>query len=227
MESSALSARKRVLGPKHRETIESMDTLAVIYRDKGKLTDAETLEKQALEIATKILGPEHETTRHAQRNLGLTYRKRGELGLAHKALGELLELTEQVRGSAPDFNASCAVGLGETLIAQGQYADAEAVLRRTLNSQLKTMPMAWQTAKTRSLLGEAIMRLQRFKEAEPLVVDGYREMSKTAGSMPPIEKAALKESGDRVIRLFTEWHMEAKVQEWAQTIGASETLSNR
>ena len=140
----------------------------------------------------------------------------------------LLELTERVRGSAPDFNFSCADALGETLMELGKFSEATEVLRRTLDNRVKAMPAAWQTANTRSLLGAALMGLKRFDEAEPLLADGYRGVAKARAMIPPIEKAVLRDCGDRVVRFFSEQQMDEKANGWKRVVleGGTEVGKN-
>jgi Tetratricopeptide repeat len=48
--AKAREIRRRVLGPEHSETLESMNNLAVVYEDQRKYVQAEVLFRQTLEV---------------------------------------------------------------------------------------------------------------------------------------------------------------------------------
>ena len=61
--SQTLEIRRRVLGPEHPDTLNSMNNLASEgYIPQGKYAQAETLLSQALEILRRVSGPERPDT---------------------------------------------------------------------------------------------------------------------------------------------------------------------
>jgi len=226
MERDALAGKRRVLDPEHVETIESMDTLAVIYRSQAKLAEAETLERDALAVATRTLGVDHAITRQAQRNLAIVIGKRGDLNGAHKILSDLLQRIEQIPDVPPDFRASCVAALAKTLIAQGQSAEAESILRKSVDAAKSASPLAWRKAEIRSLLGEALTLQNRFTQAESLVVSAFEDLARSAKSIPPIEKSVVRDCGDRVIQLYAAEGQNDKVQEWTRAVQLAESAAS-
>ncbi len=59
LEEEALAIHKRVLGPEHPQTLNSMHHLALMLHDLGKLEEARKLNEEILVIGKRVLGPEH------------------------------------------------------------------------------------------------------------------------------------------------------------------------
>jgi len=55
LDSQALEIKRRVLGPEHRNTLNSMNNLAIVYWFEGKYAQADTLFSQTLEIQRRVL----------------------------------------------------------------------------------------------------------------------------------------------------------------------------
>ena len=66
-----LKLRKAKLGPEHPDTLQSMNNLAVAYREAGKLDLALPLLEETLKLCRAKLGPEHPDTLISMNNLAL------------------------------------------------------------------------------------------------------------------------------------------------------------
>ena len=55
----ALAIREKAPGPEHPDTAESLNNLALLYRNQGRYGEAEPLYQRALAIKDKALGPDH------------------------------------------------------------------------------------------------------------------------------------------------------------------------
>ena len=75
----ALEGRRRTLGDTHPDTLTSINNLASLLQDQGKLSEAEPLHREAVSGAKKTLGVEHPTTVLFQENLNLLLQKMGEV----------------------------------------------------------------------------------------------------------------------------------------------------
>ena len=53
-----MDIRKKLLGPEHPSTLNSMGNLASTYRYQGKWNEAEQLEAQVMDLSKKLLGPD-------------------------------------------------------------------------------------------------------------------------------------------------------------------------
>ena len=55
--------------PDHKSTLETVNNLGNLYRDQGKLTEAEAMYQRALVGFQKALGPDHTSTLETVNNL--------------------------------------------------------------------------------------------------------------------------------------------------------------
>jgi hypothetical protein len=69
--------RKRVYGLQHLGTLISMDNLASIYMEQGRLKEAEMMFTQVMETSSRLLGQQHPETLTCMGNLALIYKDQG------------------------------------------------------------------------------------------------------------------------------------------------------
>ena len=62
MYQQALAGKEKALGPNHTSTLDTVNNLGVLYRDQGKLAQAEQMYRRALMGFQKSLGLEHPST---------------------------------------------------------------------------------------------------------------------------------------------------------------------
>jgi len=67
----ALAIAEKASGPTHPKVAQSLNNLAVLYRDQGRYADAEPLFGRSLAIREKALGPNHPDVAQSLNNLGL------------------------------------------------------------------------------------------------------------------------------------------------------------
>src|SRR5256885_10434442 len=75
----ALVGKEKALGPDHTSTLATVNNLGNLYRDQGKLAEAEQMYVRALAGREKALGPDHTSTLTTVHNLGNLYRDQGTL----------------------------------------------------------------------------------------------------------------------------------------------------
>jgi hypothetical protein len=92
--------------------------------------------------------------------------------------------------------------LGWVLTDLERPAEAEPLLREAIAIREKALPPGqWRIAYSRMLLGSALLGQKRFREAEPLVVDGYEAMAANKETPPQWTRQALQ----NVVRLYDTW----------------------
>ncbi|MHC5108372.1 MAG: protein kinase domain-containing protein [Planctomycetota bacterium] len=111
---------------------------------------------------------------------------------------ELTKVTQGRVPSSPRQFTGPVVRLARILIAEGRYLDARALLLACRDIERQALsPDDWRTARTRSLLGDALFHLDRPAEAEPLLVAGYHEMN------PPAEWSVYRDRAlERLLAFF-------------------------
>jgi TolA-binding protein len=109
--------------------------------------------------------------------LAIVLLKQNDASEAETLLRDTLEMF--ARSLPPDhqYVASAEHYLGEALLAQNQFSDAEAVLTASMNRWKRTDAPAWRVARSKNALGEALFRQGRSQEAEQILVSTFRELS--------------------------------------------------
>jgi tetratricopeptide (TPR) repeat protein len=158
-----LQVRKTILGLEHPETLTSMNNLAVAYRNAGKLDRALPLFAETLQLHEAKLGPDHPNTWGCMRNLGLCLLRAGKPADAEPVLRQLA-LRQEKR--EPDAWALCHTQsvLGESLLGQKKYGDAEPLLLQGYEGMQRRQALIPVQAR-RAVLADALERLVRFYEA--------------------------------------------------------------
>jgi WD40 repeat protein/serine/threonine protein kinase len=108
--------------------------------------------------------------------------------------------------------------LGQNLLQQRKYADAEPVLRDCLALREKAEPDAWTTFNTRSMLGGSLLGQEKYAEAEPLLLQGYQGMKQRAAQIPPIGQPRLREAVERLVQLYDDWDKPEQAAEWRKKL---------
>jgi tetratricopeptide (TPR) repeat protein len=183
-----------------RQDMLVLDTLALAQRMTGDLLAAIETQKEAIALLAS-----HEFMERAplEKTLAELYKETGDLGA----------LEEWYRGSLAETRAfmpagSFAVGLslnslGQFLLEQARYTEAEPVFREAAEIARMTLPENhWRISHVESTLGRSLIGQGRFEEAEPLVVDAYRNM--LDNQRVPAE--FVREALEQVVWLYTDWH---------------------
>jgi serine/threonine protein kinase/tetratricopeptide (TPR) repeat protein len=182
--NKALDTRRRTLGAAHPDTLESMSNLAAVYRSEGKHEQALALLTTVLEGRRRGLGEEHPATLACMNSMALVYRDQGRYDLAQPMFEKLVELGRKVRGPEHPDTAGYISSLGETLLLQKKYSDAETLLRQALLIQENTGPDAWERYRTEAMLGAALAGQREYREAERLLLAGYRGLNERRSRIP-------------------------------------------
>ncbi|MFQ5413764.1 MAG: tetratricopeptide repeat protein [Phycisphaerae bacterium] len=212
-----LEIKRDLYGDDHPKVAVTLSNLVGLLRDKGDLDGAEPYARQVLAIRRRTLGSSHPDLALALRKYGLLQRDRGALDDAERAFTEALAIERQRSSVAGKKGvASTLVLLGTVLIKKGDAAGAVPMLRECLTIRRDVLEAGdWKIASTESALGEALVMLGRFDEAEPLLIESYPIIREARGDRPPTPDA-LK----RIVRLYDAWGKPDKAAEYRALLEA-------
>jgi len=86
------------LGNDHLDTAQSLNSLGILYRNKGNYEQAELLYQCALAIYEQKLGEEHPNTARSLNNLAVLYRNKGNYEQAEPLYQRALAIRERTLG---------------------------------------------------------------------------------------------------------------------------------
>ncbi|MHC4226575.1 MAG: tetratricopeptide repeat protein [Planctomycetota bacterium] len=152
------------------ELCACMLDLAYLYKDQGKLAQAETMCLSGLELQEKIHSPNHPYVAYTLRILGDIYQGQGRYREAENSLKRALTIMRGVSSEDASEVAPFKVDMARMLIAQGDLAGAESyfdeaipVIERSYRpGHLYTAKVFTSVARLRVLQG-------RYVEAEELI----------------------------------------------------------
>ena len=169
----------------------SSDNLAVLgallglgnlYKDQGKLKDAEEMYNQALAGYEKALGPDHMSTLDALDNLGSLYRDQDRLWEAEKISQRALSGREKALGLDHTSTLDTVNNLGLLYSKQGRLKEAEEMYQRALAGKEKTLgPDHTSTLQTVNNLGLLYSDLGKLNEAEEMYQQALAGREKALG----------------------------------------------
>lgn len=153
---------KETLGPTHPNTILSMGNLAELYRENGQLNDALPLYTQLITLRKATFARDDPDTLLSMEAFADLLLELKDFEKAESVLRECLTVHEQVHGD--DWQTYDARSrLGETLLGQEKFAEAEPILLDGYEGLKQQEAMVPNEAKPRLI--EAIERLVRLYQA--------------------------------------------------------------
>ncbi|MGD8377023.1 MAG: serine/threonine-protein kinase [Acidobacteriota bacterium] len=180
--TEALEIRRKVLGPDHPKVAISLDNLGRLYFDRKDLDTAERYFQDALEIRTRVLGDEHPDTSESLNNLASLLFRKGDLAGAVPLFERAVAVDRKMLGADhPDY----AVSLGNLAIVMQRSGDPGGALPR-FREALAILDGSvdeghWLRAMGQGNLGGCLLELQRYDEAEPLLLASYEGLRVSMG----------------------------------------------
>jgi serine/threonine protein kinase len=225
-----LKLMKANLGPDHPDTLASRNNLAMAYQAAGKRDLALPLLEETLKLQKAKLGPEHPQTRTTMKHLALlrnigTAEERYRGNLARLGPDHIDTLLAR-RDVAQLYLATNRLDEAETILVEvldrmKTRANDDAIrlftiglLRKCLTTRERTMPDSWLTFRSQCLLGGALLGLQNYAAAEPLLRAGYEGMKRQEARIPPDAKVCLTEAVERLVQLYEATDRKDEAAKW-------------
>ena len=219
LQRKVLEVNTRVLGAEHPDTLIDLGNLARLYRDQGRYAEADALFARVLKTQLRVVGEDSPVTLITMSLLGSVKWYEGSFAEAEQLLARALEALRRILGNDHPRTQSSLVWLGRARLAQRKFAQAEANFREAVTTYAKTSPAGWERYNSQSLLGESIAAGRRYEEAEPLLLSGYEGMVQRRDKTPASSRPDLDLAGQRIVRLYEDWHKPEKAAEWRRKLG--------
>ncbi|KIM94424.1 hypothetical protein OIDMADRAFT_60751 [Oidiodendron maius Zn] len=143
--------------------------LGLLYRDQGKLAEAEEMYKRALQGREKAFGPEHILTLDTVNCLGILYLDQDKLADAEEMLLRALEGNEKTLGTEHWSTLITVHCFGRLYNDQGKLTKAEEMYQRALQGREKVLgPKNISTLTTVNNLGTLYAHQGKLAKAEEM-----------------------------------------------------------
>lgn len=197
-----LGLRREVYGERHAQVSIALNNLAGVLDEEGDLAGAIELMQESLDIAREALGPGHPDVAKLTSNFGAMLSKHGDLEAAEPYMREALATQQRVLGDRHPDVAWRLHNLGMLLAAKGEPAEALPYLEEAISIRGDALPADhWTTAESRGVLGTCFTALERYEEAEPLLLDSYPVIRDKRGA----EDRLAKRARQRIVDLYEAW----------------------
>ncbi len=181
-----LDAERRVLGSEHRNTLTTMDCLAMTLKAQREYSQARELEEQVLEALSRTLGLEHPDTLNAQHNLAGTLSLQGEYSQARELEEQALEAKRRILGPEHPSTLATLHSLTLTLKHQGEYSQARELEEQVLEARRRILgPEHPDTLTTTVLLAGTLKELGELSTARKLVEEAHASLTQGLGPEHP------------------------------------------
>ncbi|HVK11263.1 MAG TPA: tetratricopeptide repeat protein, partial [Gemmataceae bacterium] len=210
----ALDRLRVVLGPDAQETLVATVKLADRLMQLARFDDATRLLEPSVERFRAAFGPDARTSLEAQQLLAVGYGEAGRLDAAERTCRDVLNWRLLVNGPKSAEAAGALALLGQNLLNQERFAEAEPILRECIPIREKVMPENWLRFNAMSLLGGSLLGQGKYVEAEPLLLGGYEGMKQREATIPPVGRRRLPEAIERVVRLYEATGRPELAREW-------------
>ncbi|MEM7505036.1 MAG: serine/threonine-protein kinase, partial [Pseudomonadota bacterium] len=167
-----IDLRIRVHGRESLETARTLNNLGIVYQNTGDLDAAERLSQESLDIRRRLLGPDSDEVGRALNNRAFLQYLLGNLSAAEADYREALRIFQDRYGSDDGRVARVLRNLAPVLLAKGDREGALNAAESALAILQKGFKH-WQIADVESVLGECLMALGRFDQAEELINRSY------------------------------------------------------
>ena len=196
----SLAIRRTVFGDEHLAVATGLKNLALLLTTMGRYEEAEPLYREALDLGRRLPGSTLAlaTTMNNLADLLASWQRCDEAApLARAAL-------EIRRGRDPNHPrlASSLLVLGRSLAECGDAAGAQPLLRESLSLYGRRQPVNHlKIARAQSELGGCLIDLDRFEEAEELLLESFSRV-RDGGVRHPVLS---RETRTRIINLYDAW----------------------
>jgi eukaryotic-like serine/threonine-protein kinase len=177
-----LELQKTKLGADNLDTLTTMYNLARAY-PANRRNDALPLFEETFKLRKAKLGPEHRDTLRAMNDLAGIYRAAKRYSDAEPLYRDLAAASKKIEGADSLGHASQLASLGDNLVKQHKYMEAEQVLRDCLAIREEKQPDAWTTFNSNAVLGGSLLGQKMYADAEPMLLQGYKGMKQRADKM--------------------------------------------
>lgn len=207
-----LAIRMKLDGEDHLLTASAVNNLGCALLESGNREEAESLCLKALEIRQRLVGPEHPLIALSLNTVGTILRDGGHYDRAVRYLRQSAEMHRKFVGNKGEAVAYPLVNLAVLHLTTGDLPEAELKAREALSIlSMKYPGDHWLKAWAMSALGACWSRLERYSEAEPLLIASY-EVLGARRKRASITQDALA----RVVSHYRRCAMKDKVQEYQQ-----------
>ncbi len=214
----ALEISRHQLGDDHARIAEILHLLGITLGKRGKLDECGRCIERSIEIQRRVYGPDHPSLAQAMTSLGTLRLIQNAPSDAERLYRDSLRISRLKLGDDHDITLGVLGNLAESLSRQGKHAAAQPLLAELLERlNRRGDEHAPEIVKCRARLGGTLVTLQRYTEAEPILLEAYS----SAGRWPEQMERMRATIAGRLIDLYEATGAHARAAEWRARLPAA------
>ncbi|HEX2475696.1 MAG TPA: serine/threonine-protein kinase [Lacipirellulaceae bacterium] len=191
------------------ETLYRQYDLATVYRYMRKLDQAIPLLEETFK---RTKATQHPATLEVQADLGACYRDVGRFADAIPLLEEVHRQDRADLAWVGNALLTCYVGAGKT-------TEVVALATEQVRAAREQFPAdSPELAAELAPPGQALMEVQKYADAEPLLLIGYTGLKQAEARIPPQVDPRLWSAVDRLVRLYDAWGKPDEAAKWRKEL---------
>jgi serine/threonine protein kinase/tetratricopeptide (TPR) repeat protein len=199
------------------DALNAIDTVAWIDEANGRFDAAVSLFEEDVAGRKVTNGPTDPATLVEMQALGEAYQQAGRSTDSERIFQDVITQYKTGDISGNSDAAWALLRLGQTLITEGEFTQAESVIRESLSIFTK-LSQDLEISIAHSLLGEALTGEKKYADAEPLLLDGYQGMKKNQEQLSGNRARKLAKAAQRLVALYTAWPKPDLAAQWRGTV---------
>jgi non-specific serine/threonine protein kinase/serine/threonine-protein kinase len=218
-----VDGRRQKLGLEHPSTLISLANLSALYAYREQFDRAEPLCRQVLEIRRRKLGPDHPKTLASLNNLGGLLTMKGNLEAARALFAKLVATKERVLGEAHRQTLLSRLNVAQLDLLEQDYPAAASRLNDIATLGREHLPPDHPvTTNALSLRGQALRELERFDEAEEVLLEAHASFERANGA----SHGSTQETVRELASLYESWSKPVKAAAWSDRLARSDTTAD-
>jgi eukaryotic-like serine/threonine-protein kinase len=205
-------------GPGRGSTLGLMNNVAAAYREMGQTAKAVPLFEEALNLQKAKLGPDHLTTLVSMANLAGAYREVGRLDEALALYQATLNRSKSKLGADHPTRLQIMNLTGHCLLKTKHFDQAARLLRECLALRERKDPTDWWIFHTKSQLGQSLIGLKNYPEAEALLLEAHEKLTERKEKIAKRYHAYLADADQALVDLYDAWGKKEQASTWRQKL---------
>lgn len=198
----AVEITVQIRGEYHDETAAGLGAVGALLIETDRLDEAELLYSRAQGIVKRLFGDEHVHGAALSSAIAEIAFRKGEYARSDSLYRRMERFFRDNYPKNHPRLAGPASGIGRNFMATNQPESAKTYLEEALLVRRNTLGNEhWQTGTSMTNLGECILSLGKYAEAESLLVDGFRTVSNQFGNSDKRTKRA----ASTLAKLYQGW----------------------
>ncbi len=211
-----LAFHRELNGDDHADTLESMFTLAEAYNDVERWEDARKLFQECLDHRQTVPGPQNDRTLATLKALAGVL---ADLDRLEESVMLRQRLLTQQRQHQEEKELPATLStLGRDLQKLRRYDEADAAFRECYEIRRRLERNDWHTFWVQVNIGDNLIDLQRYEDAERLLLAGYEGMRLRQDDISAKRQYRLIEAIEKLVRLYDAWQRGDEATFWREKL---------